>query len=106
MTINDTRYYESDSANANDAKDDPAINQKIATHTSDGKKRKVTDTSNGDLQQKILSNRNLLIITTTMDPRIDDGVTTCGAYPHKISTPLTLDVITDTACGFYGLLGM
>ena len=26
MTINDTRYYESDSANANDAKDDPAIN--------------------------------------------------------------------------------
>ena len=106
LTINNARYYESESANENDSKGDPAKNSKIATHTSDGKKGKVTDTRHGDLQQKLWSNRTLPIITTTMDPRIDDGVTTCRAYPHKIATPLMLDVITDTACGFYGLLGM
>ena len=106
LTINDARYYESESANANDSKGDPARNPKIATQTSDRKKGKVTDTRNGDLQQKLLSNRNLPIITTTMDPQIDDGVTTCGASPHKVATPLTLDIITDAACKFYGLLGM
>ena len=52
LTINDAGFYESDSANKNDAKGDPASNPKVATHTSKGKKRKVTDTSNGDLQQK------------------------------------------------------
>ena len=52
LTINDADYYESNSANANDAKGNPAIDLKIATHTSDGKKRKVMYTSNGYLQQK------------------------------------------------------
>ena len=40
-TINDAGYYDSDK---NDTKGDPAIHPKVATHTSDGKKRKVTDT--------------------------------------------------------------
>ena len=106
VTINDTRYYDSESANANDSKVDPARNPKIATQTSDGKKGKVTDTRNGDLQQKLLSNQTLPIITITMDPHIDDGVTTCGASPHKIKMSLTLDVVTDAACEFSGLLGM
>ena len=95
MTINDARYYESESANDNDSKD-----------TSDGKKGKVTDTRHGDLQQKLWSNRTLPIITTTMDPRIDDRVTTCGAPPHKIKMPRMLDVVTDAACEFSRLLGM
>ena len=64
LTINNTGYYESDSSNANDEKGDPASYLKIATHTSDGKKIKVTDTSKGYLQPKLLSNRNLPIITT------------------------------------------
>ena len=41
LTINDAGYYESDSANVNDAKGDLASNPKVATHTSDGKKRKL-----------------------------------------------------------------
>ena len=57
LTINDTGYYLSDSANANDAKGYPASNQKIVNHTSDGKKRKFTDTSNRILEQKLLSNQ-------------------------------------------------
>ena len=49
LTINDTEYYESDSANEDEAKRDPASNPKVATHTSNGKKRKATDTSKRDL---------------------------------------------------------
>ena len=61
----------------NDEKGDPASDPKIAIHTSDKRKRKVTDTSNIDLQQKILSNPTLLIITMTIDPRIYDRSATC-----------------------------
>ena len=87
LTINDSEYYESDSANASDAKVNPASYPKIASHTSDGKKRKVMNTSNGDLQQKLLSNRTLPIITTTMDPWIGDRAVTCGASPHNFVSP-------------------
>ena len=48
LKINDARYYESDK---NDAKGDPARYLKVATHTSDEKRIKVIDTSNGILQQ-------------------------------------------------------
>ena len=98
FTINDVGYYESDSANANDAKGDPASNPRVATHNTDGKKRKVTDTSNKYLQQKLLGNRTLLIITTIIDPRIDNRVATSGASPHKLATPQKTEVITGTAC--------
>ena len=69
LTINDTEYYESEE---NDAKGDPESDPKVANHTSDGKKRKVRKTSNINLQQKLLSNWTLPIITTTIDPRIPD----------------------------------
>ena len=46
LIINDAGYYESDSANANDAKGNPASDPEISTHTSDINKMKVTYTSN------------------------------------------------------------
>ena len=97
LTINNAGYYESDSVNANGAKGDPASDPKISNHTSDVNKIKVTDTSNGDLQQKLLSNRTLPIITTTIDPWIDDRVETCAASPHRLATPQTTEVVTDAA---------
>ena len=75
-------------------KRDPESDPKIATHTSDGKKRKVTDTRNGDSQKIVLSNRTLPIITTAMNPQIDDRFATCGLSPHNIVTPLTTEAIT------------
>ena len=89
LTINNTRYYKSDSAKENDTKGDPESNPKVATHTSDGNKRKVTDTSNRDLQQKLLSNLTLPIITMTIEPHIYNRVDTCRWTPHTIATPLT-----------------
>ena len=87
LTINDAEYYESDSANPNDAKVNPASDPKIATHTSDGNKIKFMDTSHSDLQQKLLSNRTLPIINTMMDPWIGDRAVTCGASPHNFVSP-------------------
>ena len=41
LKINDSEYYHSEE---DDAESDPNRNPKVATYTSDGKKRKVTDT--------------------------------------------------------------
>ena len=95
LTINNAGYYESDSANANGKGCDPASDLKLDTNTSDGKKRKATETSKGYLQQKLLSNQNLPIINTTIDPRIDNMVATYGASLLKVTTPQTTKVITD-----------
>ena len=51
LTIKDAEYYISDSVNANYAKGDPASDLETVTHTSDGKKMKVTDSSNGILKK-------------------------------------------------------
>ena len=77
LKTNNAGYYESGSANKNDANRDTASNLRTVTHTSDGKKRKVTDTSNVYLQQKLLSKRTLPFVTTTMDTWIDDMIATC-----------------------------
>ena len=97
QTINNAGYYASDSETENGTKVDPVINPKTVTHTSDGNKRKVTDTRKGYLQQKLLSIQNLPIITTTMYPRIDDSITDCSGTPHTLVTPTTKEVIMDAA---------
>ena len=91
LTIKNSGYYNSDE---NDAEGDPERYPKVGTHINDGNKRKVADTSNGNLQQKLLSNRTLPIITTTIDPWIPDGFTTCGGTPHAHPTPTTKVFIT------------
>ena len=72
-------------------------NIKVATTTSDRKKRKVTDTRNRDLQQKLLSKWNFPIITMAVDPLIDDMVATCGGNTHALVMPTTKVFITDMA---------
>ena len=94
LTINNAGYYESDK---NDAKGNTASDTKLETHTSDEKKRKVTNTSNRNLQQKLLIKRTLPIITTTIDPQIPDRVATCEWTPCAITTPTTKGVIMDAA---------
>ena len=56
-TINNAEYNELYSAKKNDAKGHPEIDPKVATHTSNRKKREVREISNGYLQHKLLSNR-------------------------------------------------
>ena len=61
-TIKNSTYYNSEE---DDAESDTKIDQVVATHTSDGKKRKVADnyTTNGKFPHKILMNRLIPEIT-------------------------------------------
>ena len=95
LTINDAGYYNSDE---DYAEGDTVSYPKGATYTSDKKKRKATDTSNRNLQHKLLMNRTLPIINTTIDPRIPDRVATCGGAHHARMAPTTKPVIMDAAC--------
>ena len=98
LTINDVEYYVSSSENTNDTKGCPASDPKTFTHTSDGKKIKVTDTSNGILQQKLLINQTLPFFTTKIDPRIYDRIVTCGGTPCTPVMPVTKEIILDVVC--------
>ena len=89
LTIKDTGSCKSDSENANDVNGGPAIYPNVANHTTSGKKRKFMDTSNEYLQQKLLSNRTLLIIAMIIDPHIDNMVATYRASTINIVTPCT-----------------
>ena len=82
----------------NDAKVDPTNDPKTVTHSSGGK-GKVTNTSNGILQQKLLSNRTLPVVVLTIDPRIDNRIATIGGAYQTILTPATKEVVVDAACG-------
>ena len=85
MIINDSGYYESDTATASDSQVDPTRDPKTVTHISNGK-GKVMDTSNGNFEQKLLSNRNLPVVVPTM-------------APHTLLTPATKEVVVDVASG-------
>ena len=59
-----------------DAEVDPKSDPLVATHNSEGKKRKVTDTdtTNGNSPQNLLINRTLPIIIMPIEPQITNGV--------------------------------
>ena len=67
-TINDSEYYDSEE---NDAESNPKRNPKVANHTSDEKKRKVTDTDTTNINspRKLLINQLILeIIPVSISP--------------------------------------
>ena len=102
-TINDSAYYNSDKDDAErDQKSDPLV----ATHTSDGKKRKVTDndTTNVNYPPKLLINRTLSIITPSINPRIADGITAGRGTTHVLQEIASKVIVTDAARVFSEIL--
>ena len=98
LTINDAEYYVSNSVNANDTKGEPAGNPKTFTHTIDVE-GKVTDTSNGILQHKLLSKRTLPVVVLTMNPSIENRIAIIGGDYRTLPTPATKEVVADAARG-------
>ena len=95
-TINNSAYYNSDE---DDGESDTKRDSFVSTHTSDRKKRKVTDTDtmNVNSPQKYLINPTLPMIIQLTDPRIKDWVASGRGTTHarqKISLKV---IITDTA---------
>ena len=71
--INNSAYYNSEE---DDTESDPNSDPKVDTHTSDGNKRKVTDTdtTNGNYPHKLLINRLTPEIIPVVIPPIDRQV--------------------------------
>ena len=70
LIINDSGYYESNTATASDAQGDISRNPETVTNTGNGNKT-VTHTSNVNVEQKSLSNWAILVVLPMMSPRID-----------------------------------
>ena len=95
MTINEAKYYESNTATASDAHGDLIRNPETVNCTINGNET-VNHTSNDNFEQKILSNRNIPVVIPMMNPRIVPIV----LAPQMILTPATKEVATDAAsCG-------
>ena len=96
-TINDSAYYNSDK---DDAEGDPKSDPLVATHTSDGKKIKVTDTdtTNRNYPQKLLINWTLPMTIPPIDPRITDGFAAVIGTTHAHQTSALEVIVTDAAC--------
>ena len=107
-TINDSAYCDSEE---DDTESNPNSDSKVATHTSDRKKRKVTDTdtTNRNSPQKLLINRLIPEIIKVTIPPIDQTVAEDAAGNvetlHALRTAPSKEVVTDTsrnaACVFW-----
>ena len=100
LTINDAEYYASKSATKNDVKGNPASNPKTVTHTSD-RKGKVTDTSNGKIQQKLVGKQTLPVVVLMMNLSIEKRIAPIGGYYQTLLPPATKEVVEDAACGMW-----
>ena len=96
-TINNSAYYNSDK---NDADSDPKSDPLVDTHTSDGKKRKVTntDTTNGNSPKILLINRTFLVIISPIDPWLPGGIKTGRGTTHSCQTHALKVIVANTPC--------
>ena len=97
LIINDAKYYESNSATSSDAQGDTTLDPETVTPISN-RKEKVTDTNNGNFEQKLLSNRTILVVVLTMNLSIDPRIVPTVAVPQTLLTPETKEVLADAAC--------
>ena len=93
-TINDSTYYNLEKY---DAESNPKNDPLVATHTSDGKKRKVTDTdtTNRIFPQKLLINRTIPVIISPIDPPIADEVAASRGTLHARQKIASKEIVTD-----------
>ena len=59
----------------------------------------VTHTSNGNPEQKLLSNQTIPVVVPTMKPRIEQKIAPILVVPRTLLTPATKEAIVDAASG-------
>ena len=96
LTTNNTEYYVSKSATANDSKCYPTSNPKTVTHTSGGE-GKVKDISKGILKQTLLSDWTLSVVVLTMDPMIEYRIAKIVGASHTLLKTATKKFISNAA---------
>ena len=95
-TINESAYYNSDE---DDAESYPKSDPLVATHNSDRKKRKVTDTdtTNRNSPQKLLINRTIPVIIPPIYPPVADGVVAGRGTLHARQKFSLKEIVMDAA---------
>ena len=88
LTINDAKYYESNTSTASDAQGD-------LTHNPET----VTPTSNGNFEQNILSNGTIPVVVLKMSPRIYQRIAPIVFAPQTLLTTATKEVVANMASG-------
>ena len=88
LKINNAEYYESVTGTASDEQGDPTRDPKKVTHTSNSK-GKVTDTNNGNYEQKLMSNWTLTVIVPTMNLKKNRRIVPIVTAPQMILAPET-----------------
>ena len=96
LTINDAKYYESNTATASDVQGYLTRNPETFTHTINGNET-VIHTSNGGFEQKLLSNRTIPVLPLSMNPGIDQGIAPILLAPQTLLMPATKEVVADAA---------
>ena len=100
-TINDSSNYNSEE---DDAEINPKSDKLVTTHTSDGKKIKLTDTgtTNWNSPRKLLINpfipEIIPVIVLPIDLTTAHGVAASGGTLHACHTILLKEIVTDAAC--------
>ena len=88
LTINDAKYYESNTATASDAQGGIVRNPETVAHNSN-RNETVTHTSNRNFEPKSLINWTIPIFPPVMNPEIDQGVAPIVLTPHLLFASAT-----------------
>ena len=98
MTINDSKYYESNTATTSDAQSDLTRNTEKITHSSNGNET-VTRTGNNNFEQELLSDGTIPVVVMTMSPGSDQRIEQIVIAPQMLLIPATKEVVANTALG-------
>ena len=94
LKINNTKYYESNTANASDAQGDHTHNPETVTNTINGNET-VIHTNNRSFQKKLLSNRTIPVVVLTMNPSIDHRIAPIVLAPQTLLATTTKKGVAD-----------
>ena len=87
LTINDAKYYGSNTATASDSQGDLTLNPETVTHNIN-RNETVTHARKGNFEQNLFSNRTIPLAVLLINPKIDQNI-----------SPATKEVVADTASG-------
>ena len=98
LTIDDAKYYESNTLTVSDTQGDLTRNMETITHNSSGNER-VTHTSKIIFEQELLRNWIIPVVVPNMNPRIEQRIALIVLAPQTLLTPATKEVVTDASLG-------
>ena len=88
LTINDIEYYESNIATASDAQVNITSNPEKVTHTS-----------NGNFEQKLLSYQTIPVLPLPTNLGIDQGILEIRLMPQTLMKPVTKKIVSVVVLG-------